>query len=831
MLETFSTDAAASETLLREAIEPRHLASYGHEELPTLLQEAPQLIRVAPVFLADCYFAVFGYEETSKEPTRMHASRLMPLTSNRRQDYDLARWALGEALPRFLNAAPREATRAVIAIATDQAATRGHVTTPSPIRFRWRGNVHRVYPDGSYIWDSSSVHDVERKALSEFDEHLEGRATSDGTSLEPVFDTLAEQPIPASVLAHIFRAATRAPDAFPQQLAELLTKPALLAAIDLQFPTSQYLGAVFPRLSASVRQRIEAALTRLPAQWPVDRQEIGVHVRDMFVVALDAGAIVTPAVKRLHTALVAQKAPGPSPPFQMVTEWTGEGSSLADLISDRGADPEREANRLLLDAIEPLKAFADAHLNSAPTAEEIRSITRALKRAARVLDNRTHRLAEMAVNDEGRTQMAIVAELCSRSPTTLTTGQGRLVVETLLTASDGPSGSTRHRGDEVTSWSPSPRISAAQGLPQLALDRRFARPEIVAAIERLARDPAPEVRFQIAWRLGALLRTTPQTAWDLATRFARLEPSGSVLEAFAQAVPALIRADRVKALELAERALRREQRRTAPRTAVLDNFSLLLVSHQVWEGSAPGARVADRLASDASSAPDSASQTLHVLRDTLYHGAAPDSDPVAAAIRCRGLGVIRLFLRASIDGLTRLRARHGDNLNRAMTDNEIQELRGWLQVAGGVANQLYFASGVFQANQPSADDRHADLAQRERLYHEARDLLADLAGIGEPQAMHHLIEMLEGCIEFDPPGVFLLITEAVRSSASWGYQFESMAEGLVVRIVKHSMTERRELFRHAPEIEAALADILDVFVEAGSPGPVGSVYGLSEIFR
>lgn len=45
------------------------------------------------------------------------------------------------------------------------------------------------------------------------------------------------------------------------------------------------------------------------------------------------------------------------------------------------------------------------------------------------------------------------------------------------------------------------------------------------------------------------------------------------------------------------------------------------------------------------------------------------------------------------------------------------------------------------------------------------------------------------------------------------------------------MTERRELFRHAPELEAALADVLDVFVEAGSPEAGRLVYRLSEIFR
>jgi hypothetical protein len=831
VLRTFATDAVASEALLRDALEPQHLAEYGYEELPALLMDASQLVHAAPAFLTDCYRAAFEHEEESDEPTQMYASRIMPLTSNRRQDYEHARWVLGEALPEFLQHAPEAATEAVVAMAAAYATHRGTALTAAPLAIRWRSRTYRVYADASYIWDSGGAHDIAEQALATFDHELEERAKSNPASLSAIFDTLAAGPIPASVLAHVFRAAARSPQTFPQELAELLTKPSVLAAIDLQFPAGQYLGAVFPGLPSSLRTRIESALRRLPAQWPADRHEIGERVRDTFVGVLDAATIVTPTVRRLHAALMAEGPPELRPPFRIETGWTGRTSSLAEDMAERGADVQREANRALLEAVEPLKEFADRHLNSIPSRSEIRSITPVLRRIVRALARNAHTGAERTIIDLARMKVAEVAERLSRVPGILTVPQGRLVSEVLVAASQGPAASSSRRSDEVTSWSPTPRISAAQGLPHLAAEPRFLSSDLLAAIERLAQDRAPEVRFHIAWRLGALTTTAPDAAWRLAEEFAKDEPSPSVLERLANALVTFARVDTDRALAVAEGVLRRERRRRSPRRGVLDNFVGLLVTHHIWEGSDPGADVAKQFASEASGAPESAGQLMHAMRDALFHGPVADDNPSYAAVRRRALDVLRLYLTASTSGIAQLRDRHEGRLGSAWPDDELEELRGWLRVAGAVADQLYFSSGVFQAGQPSSNDRHADLPQRERLYHEGHDLLTGLAGIGEPHATHHLIEMLEGCIGFDPPGAFLLVAEAVRSTAEWGYQFESMGQELVIRIVKRYVTDYRDLFRDDPELEAGLTDILDIFVDAGWPEARRLVYGLAEIFR
>ncbi len=68
------------------------------------------------------YRAVFENVESSDETTSIGQSQILPLSSNRRQDYDMALYELGSVFQEFLERAPENATRALIAV------TEGYVT-------------------------------------------------------------------------------------------------------------------------------------------------------------------------------------------------------------------------------------------------------------------------------------------------------------------------------------------------------------------------------------------------------------------------------------------------------------------------------------------------------------------------------------------------------------------------------------------------------------------------------------------------------------------------------------------------------------------------------
>jgi hypothetical protein len=86
-----------------------------------------------------------------------------------------------------------------------------------------------------------------------------------------------------------------------------------------------------------------------------------------------------------------------------------------------------------------------------------------------------------------------------------------------------------------------------------------------------------------------------------------------------------------------------------------------------------------------------------------------------------------------------------------------------------------------------------------------------------PSISHHLIETLEACVEFDTRGVLLRIARVVELGKAGNYQLESLAQGVVVRLVERYLAEYRSLFQRDAEARKALIGILDAFVAAGWP--------------
>jgi hypothetical protein len=830
---TFGSDPEASEALLRRALEPEHLASHGHEELIWFLSDADQIASESPAFLRDSYAAVFDFAETSEDTTQMYPSRLMGLSSTRRQDYQMARYELGQALPSFLELAPEYAIEAALSVARSHAEVENQELVGRSVRFRLAHRQLAVSEDHSHIWDSSASRGPEEETFDHFQAYLEKVAAGGPQNWSTLVGALAADPFPAVVLSRILAAAANSPEAFLHPFAELLTKSALLAMVNLRLQIGHFLRAAFPLLANDERVRVERALIDSPRHWPKDTRDYGRHARDVYLSLLRPVDLVEAWTRHRRAELADEGEPELRPPFSFEMGWRGSVST-EEQLREQGANPALVANEKLLSAVQPLEAFRKAHENGIAASDEIKHMLRPLKRLYSALERGDYAQAEEPVDAHARVALASAAEVFSRAPSALTEAQGRWVRKVLLTAARDPRPSRRSREriesfDSSPAWGPAPRIDAASGLCQLMREARYVDRETLAAVTALAHDDARCVRFQAARRLGALARTAPQPAWEIAEAIGRREKSASVLSALAHAIGSLTVHDPTRGMSLAQRILSRENRRKEPRENVRNVMVDLLIGHHVWQGSDSGSRLANRLAREPASSHAVISHVLHDLRDSLFHGEVDVADPRRDRIRTRGLEVVRTFLTAARTGVDDLRRRNAAR-SGPWSEEDALELEGCLAIAHAVGDQLYFSSGVFQERHPG-NDRHADLQQRERLYHEANDLLKDLASVGHAPTTHHLIEMLEGCIDFDPPGVFLLIATAVRSGREWGYQYESLAQNLVVRVVQRYLTDHREVVQSSAEAEKGLVDVLDVFVEAGWPEARQLIFGLEDVFR
>ena len=156
-------------------------------------------------------------------------------------------------------------------------------------------------------------------------------------------------------------------------------------------------------------------------------------------------------------------------------------------------------------------------------------------------------------------------------------------------------------------------------------------------------------------------------------------------------------------------------------------------------------------------------------------------------------------------------------------------LREWRKLMDHAATELYFASGVF-VNGGQQQSAISSL-QQERFYRELTSTIDRLSTIGIPDAVHHLIEMLEVFTPIDPRRAFLQVSALVESGRRGGYHYESMAAERIVRIVERYLAEYRPLLQEDAACRIALRKMLDAFVEAGWPAAQQLSYRLDEIFR
>jgi hypothetical protein len=225
---------------------------------------------------------------------------------------------------------------------------------------------------------------------------------------------------------------------------------------------------------------------------------------------------------------------------------------------------------------------------------------------------------------------------------------------------------------------------------------------------------------------------------------------------------------------------------------------------------------------------EQASHLVHQLREVLVDGPVDGSDPDAEGRRRRALDfvlqVTRTVARAFQDGVEAGCA--AENRTQAPVRND-EQLKAMAHLLDSVGWNLYFVSGAYEDEEKGVPDP----AVQARLLQEAGPILDELADVGLGSLTHHLLETLEALIPSDPRGVFMRIAAVIRGGQKGHYQYDQMAEKVLVRVVERYLADYRPIFQEDEDSRRALIEILDTFVRAGSEGARRLSYRLEGIFR
>lgn len=836
---TFESDIAASESLLRKALEPAHLAQFGYEELTWITHNVKRIFRFSPSFAEEMYGRVFAFEESSDAPTAMGPGRIFSLTSNRRQDYGMARFELGEAFPAFMDLAMPEATRAMVVIANryalhDHAPSSGTVSEQSYELGDLRG-ILRI--DYSSIWDSSTYrHDDAMKIVDAFQRKLEVLAKGgDLAALRMVIAEAVTHNKSGFLWRRIFAVAAKYPGTLGSIVRSLVFSPTMLKSVDTTYSTAAFLKAIAPSMTAEEREKAEKTILGLSADGS-DGFRISAETRHRLLASLNDVGMVTDEARKIIDALrAANEVPDIEEPvrFHSYSRAFGEVEYLEEQGVDIGADPNRRIRELEA----PVKEFAEKNLNGIPSADLVKEILpaeSALRKA--LLTAETDGVAQKQANHAMHYLVAVAARI-ARADIKEATPDGDLVRDILLDGTKHPEPDHHpeydEQFDENPSWgSPAARIEAASGITVLARSAPYATKNVLDAIAAMARDPVPAVRYQVACALNTISITAPEFMWGLLAEMSRNEQSRGVLQGLlAGPLQQLGPSSKDKVVLLVQAIYSRIK--DGPGSGTVHEFCVgLMCQLHLWRGDTKCEAVIYSIARDPLADMTGADQLVRHFRQATTFGPVNVADPEKDRVRLRAWRLIETLLKYSIDGVQRIVAKNKEVPYGEWDQTDKDALKALQTLIDHLATELYFASGAYrQGGQTAEEDEDVSDEAARRFYNESQPSFELLASTTLPSVTHNLLKTLEYMVPFDPPAVFKQVGKFVGIGRAGGFQYESMAADLIVGLVERYLAEYRAVLQADPECRQALMEILDAFVEAGWPSARRLTYRLDEIFQ
>jgi hypothetical protein len=833
--KTFATDPSASAALLRQAIEPRHLTEHGYQELRWIAQEINTIAKADRGLAVDIYRAAYGYAEESGDSTDIGSGSILPLRSNRRQDYQGAWFLLSEAMPSILQDNLETGVHAIVA-SLDGYVRREHIY-PHSMRatetFQIGSHTASFTSDWSHTWYRGGYQPNQDAPvlLKKLDNYLDAVA-SDGHAHEKIDRIVTivarETDVVAAIWGSLLVAGAQHPSVYAQHLLPLACAVPIMLSSDTRYQLGLFINAAYQHFDATGRSAVEHSILALPGD------EVGERNKQALVGCIPKPFIETAEMLTYRETLERAGTARPNAPPYQITTSTRAFDTDAYLESE-GVSLEDKKSAALRDMLRRVEALV-------PSGQAQDLSLRAARRALVTLDalrkaliSRFRKKVPDTLFDLATGQLAEAAGRIARAkPAILATASVKRPLKRILlfcATSENPRYSAKHENSfhESLSWGgPSARTAAAHGLLDLTRASKRRDPKIMTAIRKLARDRVPEVRLQIVQNLGMLRELDRDWAWSELEHVFSKEKTRGVVGAAIEGLPYLAYQDIARAIRAATIVIRRYRGKSGRGMAHCRSLAKTFIFDLHIHGENEAAdRFAKSITNDIRGNADLIRHLIARYSDTLLMGSLDDPEASDNKPRLKTLAFYRLMTEMSFSEIDERIARLGINTFATWPELDQAVVRDMFGILEEVTLRLHFAAGTHYDGSVPVDEIAPGQA---RLYWEAKPIFARLAVAMVAPIAHHLVQTLENFIPLDPSGVFALIAQSVKSADQGGYSTEHMAADLIVRIVERYLADYRSVFAEHARM-SDLMDCLDAFVRAGWPSAQSLTFKLAEIWR
>jgi hypothetical protein len=855
--KTFESDPETSKRILEQCLEPGHVQMFGHEELTRMAEEAERLVPLAPDLVEQMYTAAFTNYDYSDEKTNVLGSRILPLTSTRQQDFNMARYSFVQKFEIFLNHAPLNATRVLLLAINDYIETRNEnlisrfsqQTSGKSVfeseKFIFNGREVSIKRDHSSIWEDGvrSQNDDALKMLDRFSLYLEklSEDTSNSKLRSQIVALIAADNENAVFWKKLIEIGAKHPETLGYEIRDLTHALPVLITLDTTTAIGDLLLVIFDKLSREERILVERTILGLFNTSSKEERRSRKRIRDRLLGCLNYDLIVTDEARKVLDKLKRLDAIPPNNPLFGHSQMTWGSYTDEDFLTERGVSLDEEQNRRLYELWQPAKTFAATYGNDKPAKEEVLAIIPQLRALFTFLSQDENEQIQQSQRDMA---WLYLADACSSIAKLEDWSIGDEHIEfvrtVLLACASYPDPVAMDEDDnffdEHPSWSPAARIEAAAGLTELARHKECVNDEVLTKIETLIlHDPVTAVRFQAAPRIVNLYYTAPELMWRILEVISNNETRNGILKFL---IPGPLRSlaayhpDEI--VKISKRIFERVGEDTESAKDVRGKCASIFLGLYLWQNHEASGQLVRRIVDNPNDYNPEAHKLAFDLRDSLNVGLDELSNEQKEKVRKKAFRLIEDLLSASRAETDVVEARNRNIQFDSWSEQDQRLGRNLAHLADSIGNQIYFASGAYansQIERNNEDQIPMNSEARKSFFNESKKSLGLLSAFGYASLTHHLLQTLEFFIPYDPKYVFVLVAKVVNSGMQSGYQYESMAADLVVKMVERFIAEFRFIFQDDEECRRLLIDVLDIFVTAGWASARQLTYRLEDIFR
>ncbi|WP_234879227.1 ATP-binding protein [Sinorhizobium americanum] len=840
--KSFASDPVASRVLLDRILRDPHFSTYADKEASWLSEQILPIARSDSDFAVEIYRVLYSCDISDDSTSHFggQPSRIMPLSSNRRQDYRHCRYHLSKDVRQLLNLSARAGTRAAIEVALGDidrdlqlGDRRLRVNVAGREPFDLLGN---DFAPPAWDQPNGRGRNTDDDVLAQFVGFLRECPTAAFTESIGAAATSYSSP---AVWARLLGVGAERVTEFAQELWPYASNLTILAHRGTVRDAARFVAAAYPHRSISARAHFEAEVLRPDLFSEEYEQRWWRRVLSRFLSSVDEASIATDAMRALRSELAIANELGGNPPLRTMTVTSGPAHGMMRrILAEEGVNVEEGVDAQMLARSEAL-AERVRQTSSQSDATTLSALWRETEATIAMFDaNATVLHASVEQPVWGNISNAV--ERISGSDSYGPGVDGMPSIDVLLRVlrrlwtSRFPEpreadGSPRSYGN----WAV--RVYAAQAYVQLADRFGEERPEIIDMIEAVLADPAAVVRMQAAENLQVLSRVAPEKMWELASRVVCKEPNVDVLTFHVgQVLTQLIWHDVDRAEGLIQIVEQRRRGFVRRENWGRDELSEVLggLMAQLWVGQNRERALQWLLdwLQDLVTNQDLLTAFISPLREVFIarYSLRKDNDTSLSDRAQRGsMHILETCSTAAAESYADLTA---DNCEGAVRETAIARYRAAEHIINHLMNQLYFGSGAYRESSNPSQGLATAEAMRSFIV-DYRPMLALLAESHEPATHHHLIGLYEYLIPGDPAGVFkalhaLLLGAGMRE----GYHHESLALKLIVRIVTRYLADYRSLFEDEV-CRTCLLEILRMFSDVGWPDAMKLLYDLPELLR